>query len=80
MIPAYERWWAENYNSTTSSLWGENIWQAATAAERAQCIAECEALAQKWFAEERRSWGMAAGECAAELESAAAIREVDDEL
>ena len=39
-------------------------------AGRDQCVRECEALAQKWFADERRSWGMAAGECAAQLEVA----------
>jgi len=50
-----------------------NLWKAATGQatriERERCVAECDALAQKWFAEERHSWGMAAGECAARLEA-----------
>ena len=44
---------------------------------RKQCIREVEALAEKWFADRRRAWGMAAGECAAKLEANSAIREAD---
>ena len=43
--------------------------EQAIRAERERCVAECDALAQKWFAEERHSWGTAAGECAARLEA-----------